>query len=187
MTSPVVQAAPAAGIVETVSDLLTASLSTHRGHIDAGEIGEITQAMLRLLIGVPLRSDGKLTIKSLAEEAGLRRNKLTHKHTWLRDLFYALVKAHDAQPAIAADLGKDNDQLRETVAELRRTNNELTATIKRFARVVHVLEVENQQLREHTADLHRGAGNGHLRVLHPLQTTAASKHDAGAGTPESTD
>ncbi len=43
--------------------------------------------MVRLLIGVPLHSDGQLTIKSLAAEAGLRRNKLTHKHTGLKDLF----------------------------------------------------------------------------------------------------
>lgn len=51
------------------------------------EIRAITDAMIRLLAGAPLRSDGKLTIKSLAAEAGLRRNKLTHKHTGLRDLF----------------------------------------------------------------------------------------------------
>lgn len=40
-----------------------------------------------LLIGAPLHSDGKLTIVSLAAEADLRRNKLTHKHTGLKDLF----------------------------------------------------------------------------------------------------
>ncbi|MBV7701075.1 hypothetical protein [Streptomyces sp. TRM70350] len=51
----------------------------------------ITDAMVRLLIGAPLHSDGKLTIVSLATEAGLRRNKLTHKHTGLKDLFYEAV------------------------------------------------------------------------------------------------
>ncbi|MEW2289664.1 hypothetical protein [Streptomyces sp. NPDC047841] len=44
--------------------------------------------MVRLLIGAPLHSDGKLTIVSLATEARLPRNKLaTHKHTGLKDLF----------------------------------------------------------------------------------------------------
>jgi hypothetical protein len=32
-----------------------------------------------MLAGTALRSDGRLTIKSLAEEAGLSRNKPTHK------------------------------------------------------------------------------------------------------------
>ncbi len=53
----------------------------------------ITAAMQRLLAGRPLRSSGDLTIVALAEEAGLRRNKFTHKHTDLKDLFYAEVKA----------------------------------------------------------------------------------------------
>ncbi|RPF39377.1 hypothetical protein EDD92_9631 [Streptomyces sp. TLI_185] len=39
--------------------------------------------MIRLLVGTPLRFDGQLTIKSLAQEAGLKRNKLTHKYTRL--------------------------------------------------------------------------------------------------------
>ncbi len=70
--------------------------------------------MGRLLLGSPLRSDGKLTIKSLAAEAGLRRNKLTHKHTGLKDLFYALVKNQNNEPAAIADLRQHNEQLRKT-------------------------------------------------------------------------
>ncbi|MFF2936357.1 hypothetical protein [Streptomyces mirabilis] len=65
---------------------------------NASEIRAITDAMVRLLIGAPLHSDGKLTIVSLAAEAGLRRNKLTHKHTGLKDLFYALVRGRDPFP-----------------------------------------------------------------------------------------
>ena len=48
----------------------------------------IRDAMTRLLDGDPIRSDGKLTVKSLAAEAGLKRWYLTHKHTDLRDEFY---------------------------------------------------------------------------------------------------
>ncbi|MDO0930426.1 hypothetical protein QQY66_01445 [Streptomyces sp. DG2A-72] len=79
---------------------------------EKAEIRAITDAMIRLLAGAPLRSDGKLTIKSLAAEAGLRRNKLTHKHTGLRDLFYALVRAQAGRPAIADRLHHDNGALR---------------------------------------------------------------------------
>jgi hypothetical protein len=48
---------------------------------DTDEIQAITDAMVRLLPGVHLRSDGQLTIKSLAEQAGLKRNKLTDSKT----------------------------------------------------------------------------------------------------------
>ncbi len=46
----------------------------------------------RSSIGVPLRSEGQLTVKAPAEEAGLRRNKLTHEHTRLKDLLRALLR-----------------------------------------------------------------------------------------------
>jgi hypothetical protein len=42
-----------------------------------------------VLGGIPLRSDGKLTVNSLAAEAGVKRHVLTHKHTDLKDRFYA--------------------------------------------------------------------------------------------------
>ncbi|MFD7407012.1 hypothetical protein ACFV7R_31035 [Streptomyces sp. NPDC059866] len=54
--------------------------------------------MIRLLVGTPLRSDDRLTIKSLAQGAGLKRNKLTHQHTGLNGLFYALVRMQDRRP-----------------------------------------------------------------------------------------
>ena len=41
----------------------------------------IRDAMDRLLAGTPIRSDGKLTVKSLATEADVKRWILTHKHT----------------------------------------------------------------------------------------------------------
>jgi hypothetical protein len=115
---------------------------------DAAEIQAITQAMVRLLVGVPLHSDGQLTIKSLAHEAGLRRNKLTHKHTGLKDLFYALIRSQDHRPKIADSLQVDNDLLRDKLTDLRSEHNKLKQQLSTFARVVHVLEVENAQLRE---------------------------------------
>jgi hypothetical protein len=90
----------------TVAELLAGSLAAdqHLSAADRDEASALTQAMARLLLGAPLRSDGKLTVKTLAEEAGLKRNKLTHKHTGLKDLFYALVNTRHAEPAMTADL-----------------------------------------------------------------------------------
>jgi AcrR family transcriptional regulator len=142
--------APAAGLAGIVCDLVTRppAGSGHVGGEDRAEVAAITQAMIRLLLGAPLRSDGKLTVKSLAEEAGLTRNKLTHKHPGLKDLFYALVKAQNSRPEIAADLHRMNDELRQTVEELRQQRAELHEAVRQLARVVHVLEVENQHLRD---------------------------------------
>jgi hypothetical protein len=163
-----------ADIAVTVAALLTGSLTADQqlGDVDHAEAIAITQAIGRLLLGTPLRSDGKLTVKTLAAEAGLRRNKLTHKHTGLKDLFYALVKAQHTQPAIAVDLHAENDQLRLAVAGLRQTNREQAETLKRFARVVHVLEVENRQLRDHAADPQPTIPAGIVRF--------PRAHDAGA-------
>jgi len=75
---------------DTVADLFGSPPSSDaedqfiRNGIDA-----ITAAIERLLAGTPLRSSGALDIVTLAEEAGVKRNKLTHKHTDLKDLFYA--------------------------------------------------------------------------------------------------
>ncbi len=62
---------------------------------DEQERQAITAAIARLLAGRPLRSSGALDIVTLTEEAGLKRNKMTHKHADLKDLFYAERKAWD--------------------------------------------------------------------------------------------
>jgi hypothetical protein len=51
------------------------------------ERGQIHAAMDRLLAGTPLRSDGALTVVSLAAEADVKRHVLTHRHTDLKDEF----------------------------------------------------------------------------------------------------
>ncbi|MGW7045715.1 hypothetical protein ACWGDT_24105 [Streptomyces avermitilis] len=77
------------------------------------EVRAGTDAMVRPLIGAPLRSDGKLTIMPLAAEADLRRNKLTHKHIGLKDLFHALVKAHSGRPEPLTDGERARGQKRK--------------------------------------------------------------------------
>lgn len=78
----------------------------------ADERHEIEAAMDRLLNGTPLRSEGKLTIVSLAAEAGVKRHALTHKHTDLKDLFNTRVKAQHSIPASETALREQNAELR---------------------------------------------------------------------------
>jgi hypothetical protein len=96
---------PTADIATTIGNALAQASETTGASSteDAAEDRTITEAMVCLLVGVPLCSDGQLTIKALAEEAGLRRNKLTHKHTELKDLFYALVRSQDHRPRSPTD------------------------------------------------------------------------------------
>ncbi|MFL0021402.1 hypothetical protein ACJBCE_00475 [Streptomyces sp. NBUL23] len=116
----------------------------------------ITDAMVRLLIGAPLHSDGKLTIVSLATEAGLRRNKLTHKHTGLKDLFYALVKARTPVPNVLPDSARARAaKQQQDLARVRAERDDLRTQTQLLARIVQVLEIENHQLKETTLALER--------------------------------
>ncbi|MER6977969.1 hypothetical protein [Streptomyces carpinensis] len=142
-----------AALAQLVGDAY-AHAQGHATAEDAAEIRAITDAMVRLLIGAPLRSDGKLTVVSLATEAGLRRNKLTHKHTGLKDLFYALVKARspvlDALPdSVRARAAKQQQDL----ARVRAERDDLRGQAQLLARIVHVLEIENSKLKEINAAL----------------------------------
>ena len=85
----------------------------------ADERREIEAAMDRLLDGTPLRSDGKLTIVSLAAEAGVKRHVLTHKHTDLKDLFNARVKAQHSVPASETALREQNAELCRKLDDMR--------------------------------------------------------------------
>ncbi|MEU2238267.1 hypothetical protein ABZ572_02530 [Streptomyces sp. NPDC018338] len=138
----------APSLVETIGTALTVATEARGTAEDRSEVRAITDAMIRLLIGVPLHSDGQLTVKSLAEEAQLKRHKLTHKHTGLKDLFHALVRSQYHRPRIAQRLKEDNEQIRGQLASLRDERRELKERLATFARVIHVLEVENDQLRQ---------------------------------------
>ncbi|WP_339131858.1 hypothetical protein WJM95_23980 [Streptomyces sp. f51] len=153
-------------IATTIGTVLAQSAQA-RTTEEAAEIQAITDAMIRLLVGVPLRSDGQLTVKSLAEEAGLKRNKLTHKHTGMKDLFYALVKSQDSRPRIADDLQHRNEQLKEKLKRAVKARSTLETQVKQLVRVVHVLEVENRQLRQ-------SAGAGGVVRVFPSGAKAAT-------------
>jgi hypothetical protein len=110
--------------------------------------------MVRPLIGAPLHSDGKLTVVSLATEAGLRRNKLTHKHTGLKDLFYSLVKARTPVPEALSDPVRARAaKQQQDLARVRAERDDLRGQAQLLARIVHVLEIENSNLKETNAAL----------------------------------
>ncbi len=115
---------------------------------DEEERSAITAAMRRLLAGKPLQSSGSLDVVTLADEAGLKRNKLTHKHKDLKDLFYAEVKARDGIPASEIKLREEITTLKAKIESLRQERDSYRAASETFARAVHVLTVENDNLRK---------------------------------------
>jgi hypothetical protein len=90
----------------------------------ADERRETEAATDRLLNGTPLRSDGKLTIVSLAAEAAVKRHALTHKRTDLKDLFNARVKAQHSVPASETALREKNEELRRKLNDMRAERDE---------------------------------------------------------------
>lgn len=89
----------------------------------------IRDAMDRLIAGKPLHSDGKLTIKSLAEEARVKRWLLTHRHTDLKDEFRARIADTSAEPPAIRALQDETRTAAKKVQELTADVTALTATI----------------------------------------------------------
>jgi chromosome segregation ATPase len=113
----------------------------------ADERHEIQGAMDRLLNGTPLRSDGKLTVVSLAAEAAVKRHALTHKHTDLKDLFNARVKAQHSVPASETALREQNAELRRKLNDMSAERNAYKQAADALARALNVLTSENDELR----------------------------------------
>ncbi|MER7198752.1 hypothetical protein [Streptomyces sp. CB01635] len=65
----------------------------------------------------------------------------------------------DTRPKVVDDLKRTNDELQQRLTRLRAERDRLCTEVQQLVRVVHVLEVENQQLRE-AAD-----SDGVVRVL----------------------
>lgn len=107
----------------------------------------IRDAMDRLLAGTPLHSDGKLTIKSLAVEAQVKRWMLTHRHVDLQDEFRARVAQQGNTPEAVQTVMNDNAALSNKVSELIHKLTIERETVKRLERVVQVLTLELESLR----------------------------------------
>ncbi|MDA3145848.1 MULTISPECIES: hypothetical protein [Micrococcales] len=107
----------------------------------------IRDAMTRLVEGKPLRSDGKLTIKSLANEAGVKRWLLTHKFTDLQDEFKVRMELTGGEPAVVVKLREQLKERDETITRLRAEIRELTNDRQQLERVINVLSLEQQHGR----------------------------------------
>lgn len=125
---------------------------------DAERAG-IRAAMDRLLAGVPLHSNGALTVVSLAAEAQVKRHVLTHRHVDLKDEFYAKVRARGHVPDSERKLREELVATKRRLEEAKARIKELEADVEGLARVVNVLTVENERFREVIP------GAGHLRLL----------------------
>lgn len=105
----------------------------------------IRDAMSRLVGGKPLRSDGKLTVKSLAEEAGVKRWVLTHKYTDLQDEFRAIVDGIGREPEAVRNLREKLAERDRLVSRLRGEIKDLRNDRDQLERVINVLALESQQ------------------------------------------
>lgn len=123
----------------------------------------IRDAMDRLIEGKALHSDGKLTVKSLAEEARVKRWLLTHRHTDLQEEFRARIASTNPEPPILQALREEKTDAQKRVKELTAEVSALTATIHQLERIIQVLALENQQFRSSDPD---------LRKVVPLRTGA---------------
>jgi hypothetical protein len=107
----------------------------------------IRDAMDRLIDGKALHSDGKLTVKSLAEEARVKRWLLTHRHTDLQDDFRARIANTSVEPPAIRALQQEKAEAMKKVRALTGDVTALTATIHQLERIIHILALENHELR----------------------------------------
>ena len=112
---------------------------------------QIRDAMYRLLAGRPIRSDGKLTVKSLAAEAEVKRWLLTHKHTDLQGEFRDRIRVHGTTPDAMRALADENADLKRRLKRARTDLRRSLARTQRYARMMQVLELEKAQIAERLA------------------------------------
>jgi len=104
----------------------------------------IREAMTRLLEAQPVRSDGKLTIKSLAEEAGVKRWILTHRHQDLQAEFRDRIAAHGTDPEPVRALKERVETLTAENRRLREQLRETRSTITMLERHIAVEALESR-------------------------------------------
>jgi hypothetical protein len=110
----------------------------HQARLD-DERRQIRQATQRLLTGTTQRSNGKLTVATLATEAALPRHRLYEHHTDLLTEFKTAAGAGPVPPSVqaaqeqlavankrAGDLQAENELLRQRITTLSAVITELT-------------------------------------------------------------
>lgn len=112
--------------------------------------GALRAALQRLAEGTPRRSDGALTVTTLAAEAGVSRSTANRATDVLRDLEQMRQHAGVVPPPRNSDT--DMGGLRKEVADAKRANNKtikvLEGSIDILAQHVQVLTLDNQRLRK---------------------------------------
>ena len=118
----------------------------------------IRAAMDRLLAGQPLRTAGGLTIVGLAQEADVKRHVLTHRHTDLKDEFYARVRAQNhVSPQLAA-AHDQNDALQRRLNAALEDNRRLTEQVRALARQLNLLVAEHNATQQPSSASRRLVG-----------------------------
>ena len=116
------------------------------GAVEAAERRIIRDAMDRLLAGTPIRSDGKLTVKSLAVEADVKRWLLTHRHTDLQDEFRDKIQTHGTTPKAMRALATANDRLTQQLKQAKADLKQSRTENGHYTRIVQVLTLELEQM-----------------------------------------
>ncbi|MER7517857.1 hypothetical protein [Streptomyces sp. NPDC126499] len=105
----------------------------------------------RLLKGEPMRSDGSLTVASLAAEAGVSRAS-AYRCPDVVDEFRNLVAEREDAAAPPASLRQEVQALKAAERRLRQEHarevRELRSSINVLAQQVQLLTLENQRLSE---------------------------------------
>lgn len=148
------------------------------------ERAAINAAMNRLLDGTPQRSTGALSILQLANEAGVKRWVLTHKHTDLAAEFRRRARHTDGIPPAFSGMETRLRELERANTALREQNSHLRAQVDTYARVIHELHTTvHRALQQHRRG---GAGNsGRARRVHddrdPGQADQRADHVEAVG------
>jgi hypothetical protein len=80
--------------------------------------------------------------------------ELTHKHTGLKDLFYALVRGRAPLPETVPESARARaDKQQQNLTRIRAERDDLRSQAQLLARIVQVLEIENHQLKEANTNL----------------------------------
>ncbi|WP_331758052.1 hypothetical protein OG225_42035 (plasmid) [Nocardia sp. NBC_01377] len=113
---------------------------------------DIIAAINRLLAGTPRRSRGRLNISQLAVEADVKRWRLTHQHTDLKDRFQAEITHAETKQAAIIRSADDYEDLKRKHADLNRHCRDLERRLAVYAAALNQLALENAALTDRDAD-----------------------------------
>lgn len=91
----------------------------------------------------------------------MKRHVLTHRHTDLKEEFYARVRAQGTVPASETKIRADLAAMTSRVKVLRGEFETLNDTVERMARVINALTMENDRIR---CELERRTGHSLVSI-----------------------